>query len=127
MLRSGLFGARPSCGIGASARDDKRALHQRQELAHALQFLRQRLLESSSLRCAAADISEVGDQFLIFDPDVAPPDDVVLPEQGKRVVAELSFRWRCVGLEAVRPLPKKLEPITIPDDGIERCEQSNLV
>src|SRR3990167_10142827 len=58
---------------------------------------------------------------------VRPADDLVAPQQWQRVVAELAFRGRGVGLEAVGPAPQQLEAAAVPDDGVERRQQPHGV
>ena len=55
---------------------------------------------------------------------IAPTDDLITPQQGQRVIAELAFGRGGVGFKAVVPAPKQAEAAAIPNDGVEGGEQA---
>src|SRR5262249_45901048 len=74
---------------------------------------------------AAGEVTEVGLERAGRDREVAPADHPIAPQQRKGVVAADAFGLRRVRLEAVGPAPEPFETWTIPDDRIERRQESD--
>ena len=75
----------------------------------------------------AADVAERAYERTVFDREIAPADDPVVPQQRQRVVAQFPLRRRRVRLEPVGPSPEEFESMAVVHDRIERREQAHRV
>src|SRR5205823_886657 len=108
-----------------SAGDAARCWRPAEKRSQSFTLVGQGLPEPGTAWGFSGNVPRFDDQLLSAGRYVRPTNDLLTPEQRKRVIAPTSLRgWR-VRLESIRPLPQQLEPAAIPHDRIERREQTN--
>src|ERR1700722_8696364 len=101
-------------------------LHALEERAYPLQFRIERRTKSRVARRLAVGVAEFRAKASFGQGKIAPADNPLVPKQGQGVVPELAFRRRCVGLEAINPVPEDLEAGPVPNHGIKGRKQTHL-